>query len=165
MRGHVGEGLRVARVFDVAERVLEITGYVSTMKLQKLVYYCNALSLVLDDEPLFPETFQAWVNGPVCPSLFSAHRGRFVVGPGTFAERADTSRIGKRAQWIIGHTLEVLGGFDGNALSELTHHEAPWLDARGDCGDSDRCSSVITDESIKVFYSSSECKNPLFSKN
>ena len=153
----------MARVFDIAERVLEVTGYVSTMKLQKLVYYCDALSLALDDEPLFPETFQAWVNGPVCPPLFFSHQGRFIVGPGAFAEQSDTSRVGKRARWIVGYTLEVLGGFDGNALSELIRHEAPWLDARGGCCDSDRCGPAITDESIRAFYSSPECKNPLFS--
>lgn len=155
----------MATVFDVAEYVLDSSGYVSTMKLQKLVFYSNALSLVSEGKPLFPETFQAWVNGPVCPSLFSAHRGKFVVGPGAFAQRADTARLGERAREIIGHTLDVLGGLDGNRLSELTHHEAPWIVARGNCGDSDRCSSVITNESIRSFYSSLECKNPLFSRS
>lgn len=154
----------MASVFDVAEYVLDATGYVSTMKLQKLVFYSNALSLVSDGGPLFPETFQAWVNGPVCPSLFAAHKGRFVVGPGAFSGRADVTKLGSRARQIIERTLGVLGGLDGNRLSELTHHEAPWVEARGGCGDSDRCSSVITNESIKSFYSSPECGNPLFSR-
>ena len=87
------------------------------------------------------------------------------MGPGAFIEQSDVSKVGKRAQWNIGHTLELLGGFDGNALSELIHHEAPWLDARGDCCDSDRCGSVITDESIRAFYSSPERKSPLFSRS
>ena len=45
----------------------------------------------------------------------------------------------------------VLGNLDGNELSELTHHEAPWTETRGDCGDADRCSSVITNEAIRSF--------------
>ena len=41
----MGEGLSLTSVFDVAEYVLDISGYLSTMKLQKLVFYSNALSL------------------------------------------------------------------------------------------------------------------------
>lgn len=56
-------------VFDVAEYVLSEVGYVSTMKLQKLVFYSQAYSLVTLDEPLFSDDFEAWVNGPVCPPV------------------------------------------------------------------------------------------------
>lgn len=45
----------MASVFDVAECVLSETG-VSTMKLQKLVFYSQAYSLSVFDEPLFPMT-------------------------------------------------------------------------------------------------------------
>lgn len=62
-------------VFDVAEYVLSEVGYVSTMKLQKLVFYSQAYSLVAFDEPLFSDDFEAWVNGPVCPPLVSGSQG------------------------------------------------------------------------------------------
>ncbi|MBM6816837.1 DUF4065 domain-containing protein [Olsenella uli] len=155
----------MASIFDVAECILDISGYLSTMKLQKLAFYSNALSLVIDGIPLFPETFQAWVNGPVCPSLHSAHRGRFIVGPGAFSDYVGAAGLGERERRIVGRTLSVLGHLDGNELSELTHREAPWVEARGGCGNADRCSSVITNESIRSFYSSSECGNPLFSRS
>lgn len=158
----MGEGLSLTSVFDVAEYVLDISGYLSTMKLQKLVFYSNALSLVSDGKPLFPETFQAWVNGPVCPPLYFAHRGRFIVGPGAFASHVGAAGLGEGSRRIVERTLNVLGNLDGNELSELTHHETPWTEARGNCGDADRCSSVITNEAIRSFYSSSECRNPLF---
>lgn len=65
------EGERhMATVFDVAEYILQKLGEVTTMKLQKLVYYCQAWSLVWDEQPLFEDDFQAWANGPVCPALF-----------------------------------------------------------------------------------------------
>jgi len=71
------EGIRVATVVDVARYVLNHAGDMTTMKLQKLVYYCQAWSLAWDGVPLFDEDFQAWANGPVCPELFATHRGRF----------------------------------------------------------------------------------------
>lgn len=154
----------MASVFDVAEYILDKAGYVSTMKLQKLVFYSNALSLVCDGKTLFPEAFQAWVNGPVCPALFFEHKGKFIVGPGAFASLADTSRIGEGAVALIEHVLSVLGDFDGNELSRLTHGESPWRDARKGCDSSDRCEAVISNDAIRSYYSSPQCTNPLFKR-
>ena len=47
----------MASVFDVAKYILHKLGTVTTWKLQKLVYYCQAWSLVWDDEPLFFDIF------------------------------------------------------------------------------------------------------------
>ena len=55
----------MANVFDTAKYILEKSGKMSTMKLQKLCYYSQAWALVWDDAPLFDEDFQAWANGPV----------------------------------------------------------------------------------------------------
>lgn len=58
-------------VYDVAKYVLKQVGKVTTMKLEKLVYYCQAWSLGWDDVPLFDEDFEAWSNGSVCSQLFN----------------------------------------------------------------------------------------------
>ena len=67
-------------VFDVAAYILNKLGTISTIKLQKLVYYCQAWSLVWDEAPLFNEKIEAWVNGPVVRELFAFHRGAFQIG-------------------------------------------------------------------------------------
>ena len=69
----------MANVYDVAKYVLKKLGSMSTMKLQKEVYYCQAWSLGWDGKSLFDEDFQAWANGPVCPELFSRHKGLFWI--------------------------------------------------------------------------------------
>jgi hypothetical protein len=58
-----------ATVFDVAAYILEKKGEMSAWRLQKLVYYSQAWSLVWDERPLFDEPIQAWANGPVCLAL------------------------------------------------------------------------------------------------
>ena len=73
----------MASVFDVAAYILERRGRMTAMKLQKLVYYSQAWSLVWDGRPLFDDEVQAWVNGPVVYDLFKAHQGMFEI------ERAD----------------------------------------------------------------------------
>lgn len=57
----------MANVFDVAQYIVNKTGRISSIKLQKLVYYSKAWSLVWDDDPLFTEEVQAWAHGPVVP--------------------------------------------------------------------------------------------------
>jgi uncharacterized phage-associated protein len=57
-------------VLDIAEFILLKLGPMPSMKLQKLVYYCQAWSLVWDDRALFKEKIRAKNNGPVCPILY-----------------------------------------------------------------------------------------------
>lgn len=131
------------------------------MKLQKLAFYSNALSLVCDDKPLFREQFQAWVNGPVCPELFDAHRGKFIVGPGELGVHAGPE-LTEHERALVNRVLDVLGPYDGETLSKLTHSEAPWIDARRGYQADSRCSEVITNRAIKEFYSSPLCASPMF---
>lgn len=69
-------------IFDVAAYVLDKLGVMTTMKLEKLCYYSQAWSLVWDERRLFPERFEAWANGPVCPDLYHAHKGMFKITRG-----------------------------------------------------------------------------------
>lgn len=55
----------MAEVNDVAAALLSQTGQITTMKLQKLVYYAQAWHLVFHSEPLFADTIEAWPQGPV----------------------------------------------------------------------------------------------------
>ncbi len=64
-------------VFDVAAFILSKLGPIPVMKLHKLVYYCQAWSLVWDEEPLFKERIEAWANGPVVKELYEIHKGQF----------------------------------------------------------------------------------------
>ena len=69
----------IIRVFDVAAYILQKMGAMTTMKLQKLVYYSQAWSLVWDEKPLFVEDIEAWANGPVVRELFDYHRGMYEI--------------------------------------------------------------------------------------
>ena len=58
------------QIDNVVQYILKKAGPMSAMKLQKLVYYCQAWSLVWDEEQLFKDEIQAWANGPVAPYLY-----------------------------------------------------------------------------------------------
>ncbi|SER35125.1 Uncharacterized phage-associated protein [Parafannyhessea umbonata] len=150
----------MASVFDVAKGVLDASGPVSTMKLEKLVYYCQVLSLVERGQVMFPERVEAWVNGPVSPALFKAHARRYVVTPSDFESIGDSSKLSKADQEIVRTVVEKLGMLSGEDLRELSHAEAPWKDARGDAAPSERCNGEIEPSAISSYYP--DPSNPLF---
>lgn len=140
-----------ASVLDVAAHILEKTHRISAWKLQKLVYYSQAWSLVWDEEPLFDDPIEAWANGPVCPRLFNVHRGLFYVDriPG-----GDSSNVGQKARDTIDAVLEYYGKSTSQELSDLSHTEPPWKDARGDLPPSVRGNTVITHAAMHEYYES-----------
>lgn len=153
----------MSNVLEVASYALKQLNSASTMKLQKIVYYSQAYHLVQFDEPLFPERIEAWVNGPVAPDLYKEHAHEFVISDGFFG-RVPEESLGEAQKGVIDLVVEKLGGMTGKALSELTHSEAPWKDARGGIAPQEPSNAEITQKAIRDFYSSSACvNNPLFS--
>ena len=142
----------MANVFDVAAYILENKGPMTAMKLQKLVYYAQAWSLVWDEEPLFPERIEAWANGPVVPELYNALRGRFKVGPGAMA--GDPRSLSKPQRDTVNAVLRFYGDRTSQWLSDLTHREDPWLEARSGLAEGERGSTEITHAAMAEYYGS-----------
>lgn len=140
------------KVQDVARYIVESIGSITTMKLEKLTYYCQAWSLAWDEEPLFEEDFQAWANGPVCPELFNEHRGLFRVEE-NFLESFSKGSIDSHQKETIDAVLDYYGEKAPNYLSELTHKERPWKEARGLLQNGEISDEVISKESMQEYYS------------
>ncbi|WFU81205.1 DUF4065 domain-containing protein [Bradyrhizobium sp. CIAT3101] len=138
----------MANVYDVAAYILEQRGPLTAMKLQKLVYYSQAWSIVWDDDALFQEEIEAWKNGPVVKELWEAHRGRFRVE--TIAQ-GNSGALNSDQKDTIDKVLDFYGNESAQWLSDLTHLEDPWKNAsaRGP-------NSTITKEALAEYYSSIE---------
>lgn len=145
----------MATVFDVAKYILDKYGAMSAMKLQKLVFYSQAMSLVWNDVPLFDEEFEAWAKGPVCRELFNAHKGKFMLRDSNFLKPCapDISRLNAEQRETIDVVVGGLIDLPPYRLSDMVHQEKPWLDARGDCPAGARCENVIAKESMENYYS------------
>jgi uncharacterized phage-associated protein len=141
----------MASAHDVAKYILQERGSMSTFKLQKLLYYCQAWHYVWEDEGLFREHIEAWADGPVIPAVYREHKGRYTVsektyGPGMRRNLTDTQR------GSIDAVLGFYGGKTGHWLSELTHKEAPWRDARKGLKDNQRSQKRITLDALGRYY-------------
>lgn len=143
----------MASVFAVAKYILNQRGAMSAMKLQKLVYYSQAWNLVWNEEPLFEEEIEAWKNGPVVRALYEAHRGKFAVSEADFAD-IESEPLSKSEIKAIDGVMEFYGDKTAQWLSDLTHMEAPWVDARAGTPDGAACDTVISHASMHEYYAS-----------
>lgn len=137
-------------IFDVAKYILskDLLG-MTTMKLQKLCFYCQAYSLAWTDKPLFEGEFLAWKNGPVNYELFNAHRGMYSIGPHGLdgIVEGNPQNVDAVGELIIDAILEQMGTMTADQLRSLSHDEDPWKEARL-IGSNE----VIDQEVIKRFY-------------
>ena len=139
------------QAFDVAAYILEKIGSMTTMKLQKLVYYSQAWSLVWDEKPLFEEAIEAWANGPVVRELFDYHRGMYEIS----AMPIGNSRLLDQEQRdTVDAVLEYYGDKSAQWLIELTHMEDPWVQARKGLPPLERGNRVIPLDTMADYYSS-----------
>lgn len=139
----------MATVHDVAAYILEKCGPMTTMKLQKLCYYSQGWSLAWDDVPLFDEAIEAWANGPVVYELYREHRGSFRVHDWP---KGDASRLDADEIETIDVVLDAYAHLSGQQLSDKTHEERPWLEARGNCAPGARSSSVVELEIMQDYF-------------
>jgi uncharacterized phage-associated protein len=140
-------------VVDVAKYIAERAGPLSAMKLQKLMYYVQAWSLVWEESPLFDEDFQAWANGPVLPILYARHRGMFSVDASLFPE-GNIEALSDAERENVNKVLGFYADKTAQWLSNLTHQETPWLDARGDTPIGGASNAIITKAAMHEYYSS-----------
>lgn len=122
---------------------------ISNLKLQKLLYYAQGWHLALYGQPVFEDSIEAWVHGPVVPNVFREYK-QYAWRPIKEKVQADVTADVK---FHLTEVVRVYGKFDATTLERLTHREAPWIDTRGTLSPDEPSNRVITKESIKKYFS------------
>lgn len=115
------------RILDVAQFIFDeyrrISGErIDEMKLHKLLYFSQRESFAILGQPLFQESMEGWKYGPVSVDV----RMRF----GEDGIEADTKEVSLDAAYILKNVILEYGQIASWRLSELTHQELSWLNAR-----------------------------------
>lgn len=143
----------MATAFDAAEYILGALGEMPAVKLHKLLYYAQAWSLVWDDKPLFTNRIEAWRNGPVVRDLYALHRLEYSVVPGKFRAGCSAEGLSKDQRETIDAVIAFYGDKSSQWLSDLTHSEMPWREARKDTPPDESSNAEITLASMSEYYS------------
>lgn len=143
----------VVSVFDVACYIMSKVKQCTTMKLQKLLYYCQAWYLVWNERPLFRENIEAWANGPVIRELYNFHKGLFTITE-SMMNLGNPNRLSKEQMEDIDSVLKAYAPRSSQWLIEQTHLERPWQEARKGLSPNERGHVVITHAAMAEYYSS-----------
>ena len=133
----------MATVFDVAAYILNHTGRMNTMKLEKLVYYAQAWSSAWGEGPLFEQPVEAWKEGPVVRELRESHKGLRWIG----SVDGDPHTLTARQKRSVDAVLNVYGSMRPEQLSSMSCSEDPWIESYRNGLD-----RTISFEDMKRFY-------------
>lgn len=103
---------------DVAAALRERRPGLPTLKLHKLLYYCQGHHLATFGHPLFAETISAWDMGPVVGGLWRSEKEA--------GQAPSRGSLGEAELNTVGYVLSRYGSLTGLDLMHLTHSEDPW---------------------------------------
>ena len=108
----------------------EAGDFLSNLKLQKLCYYSQGFHLALFGKPLFYDRIEAWQHGPVVPDLYHLYK---VHGSGAIPmpHGFDITAIDEPVRGLLNEVYNTYGQFSAWKLRNMTHGEAPWVQAFG----------------------------------
>ena len=116
----------------------------SNMKLQKMLYYQQGYHLAAFGFPLFDEEIEAWMYGPVVPSVYEHFRSH---GAGGIApETSNIITLSEEEEFLFNDVFEAYIDFSAYGLMNKTHGEMPWRTTNTGIG------NVISHEKMTEFF-------------
>lgn len=141
--------------------ILKHYGPMSHLKLQKLLFYCDAYCLAYFNAELVTDLFEAWVHGPVSRKVYDSLKDKSVLYSDlAFSETdgidvdAEFGKLTQDQQDLLTAVLKDLSAWTGGELEAATHREFPWIEARGGYSEADKCCVPISKETTRKFYKS-----------
>ena len=133
----------------------------SMKKLQKMCYYAYCWYIVFFNDiieentdyniiTLCSEQFQAWIHGPVLPSLYDKYKK---YGWQDIPRILNIPQLTDELEDLLQQVWDAYGEFSADDLESLSHQEMPWIKARGGIPIGDVCTNEISPYDILVYYS------------
>lgn len=142
-------------VFNIAKWFLSKES-MTPKKLQKIVYYAYAWFLTLMNEDdanienkLFDNYFEAWVHGPVCPTLYAEYK---TYGYKEIPKVTEKIEFASDVEEILEQVWDVYGGYSAGQLESISHQESPWKNAREGCSAYGICTNKIQETDMYKCY-------------
>lgn len=118
--------------------------FMTNLKLQKMLYYEQGFHLAAFGTPLFNESIEAWMYGPVVPAVYEhfSDKGSSGIEP---AEN-EIFDLSEDEATLFNNVFDVYNQFSATKLVEMTHSEPPWCNSEVGRG------CVISNESMEAFF-------------
>lgn len=106
--------------------------YTSRLKLLKLLYYVQGYHLAMFHTPLFDDRMEAWLHGPVVPSVYSwakSETDEKINKDLLSSDEVKTLGLHNQQIKLIEQVLDIYNKYSAYGLRDKTHKELPWLEA------------------------------------
>jgi uncharacterized phage-associated protein len=141
-------------VFDIAAFIISQKHPLPILRLHKLLYYCQAWSLVWDEKPLFEQAIYAWSGGPVIKEFYDAYKGRYEMDLSDIPKLGNPDTLDETQKETVQAVLRDYGNQSVQWLRDLIVMEKPWRDARKGLDDREGGGREITLASMAEYYES-----------
>lgn len=138
-------------VFTIAEAMLTFDS-MPHRRLQKMCYFAYAWHLVFFGKKLFPQSFEAWEQGPVCPELYKAYQQygeKMIPKINKSLEAVICENEMREFLWAV---YEAHGNLTMEQLEILACSEDPWLYVRQKQQEDPDSSRCMDDQAIIEWY-------------
>jgi uncharacterized phage-associated protein len=145
----------------LAEYILFRGGAMSHLKLQKLLFYVDALHIAFFETPIIDDQFEAWVHGPVSRKIYNNIKDHSILYDNVrYVKNGDEptpdvilqQQVTEEQLELINEVLDEYGKLSQYQLETLSHSELPWINARKGYSPADKCTVVIDKNLTMNFY-------------
>lgn len=98
---------------------------ISNLKLQKLLYYAQGISLAANGKPIFEEAIEAWRHGPAVPGVYREYK-KYGYQAIERPMDVDFSIYDAESRAVLDDVWSTYGQFSAWRLAQMTHVEPPW---------------------------------------
>lgn len=131
----------------------------SHLKLQGLLFYCDAYHLAYFDKELITDKFEAWVHGPVSRKVYGSLKDKYMLYEElTYSNNTkedvdkEFEKLTQDQQDFVISILEELYTWTMFELGASIRNEKPWKEARIGYREADKCHVEISKETTRLFY-------------
>lgn len=121
------------------------------LKLQKLLYFAQGFSYAFYDKELFNDDFEAWVHGPVIPSIYHEYKS-YEYNP--IDLNYNLKEFSNDVIDLLEYIKKNYAKYDAKYLEEITHKEEPWLLSRRGLDPDERSDKTIPKSNIAAYFTS-----------
>lgn len=142
-------------VYEICDYVLEYIskkhGAINVFKLNSLLYIMQASYLHYYNKPLFDEDFEAWMSGPILPSVWKKYRK---FGGGSIISGDFQYNIKDEVMAFLNDIIEMFWECNESSLSDMIISQKAYKDAFELRIPNCDIMPVIEKDAIKILYKS-----------
>ena len=148
----------MANVFDIANFFIDVAIHneedcMTNLRLNKLLYFSQAWSLVKLNRPLFDNKIEAWDYGPVVPEVYHKYKTNKNINITEIDEDYSVENLSQEDFDLLLDIMREYGQYTTSRLVDFTHEAgSPWHVCVN------RNSKEITNESMKNYFVTKKLK-------